>query len=141
MERKKYLVTGGIGFIGNNLVRRLVKSGQSVRILDNGFRGKEERLKDILNKIELIKADIRNPFDVQRACKDIDCVCHLASLNGTEFFYTQPELVLEVSVKGIINILDGCIKEGVQELILASSSEVYQTPPYQYPKSYPSAPH
>ena len=54
---------------------------------------------------------------------------HLAFLNGTEFFYSQPDLVLDIGVKGIINVIDGCRIEGVRELFLASSSEVYQTPP------------
>jgi nucleoside-diphosphate-sugar epimerase len=49
-------------------------------------------------------------------------------VNGTQFFYQNPDLVLEVGVKGIINVMDSCIKHGVKELILASSSEVYQTP-------------
>jgi len=130
MRNKKYLVTGGTGFTGSNLVRRLVKDGHKVRVLDNDLRGSRERLKDIFAQIELIQADIRDSNAVQNACKGIDCVCHLAYLNGTEFFYTKPELVLDIAVKGMSNVLDGCIKECVKELILASSSEVYQTPPY-----------
>lgn len=125
---KKYLVTGGTGFIGSALVRRMVKEGYGVRILDNDFRGSEQRLKDIIGKIETIKADIRNASDVEKACKGVDGVIHLAYINGTEFFYKMPELVLEVGVKGIVNVIDGCIKNGVKELVLASSSEVYQSP-------------
>jgi nucleoside-diphosphate-sugar epimerase len=56
-------------------------------------------------------------------------VLHLAAVNGTEFFYSKPELVLEVAVKGMMNVLDACIAHGVKELFTASSSEVYQTPP------------
>jgi nucleoside-diphosphate-sugar epimerase len=63
------------------------------------------------------------------AVKGVDAVCHLAAVNGTEFFYSRPELVLEVAVKGMINVLDACIENGVGELFVASSSEVYQTPP------------
>ncbi|MDP3791629.1 MAG: SDR family NAD(P)-dependent oxidoreductase [Candidatus Omnitrophota bacterium] len=125
----KYLVTGGTGFIGSALVRSLLKDGCRVRVLDNGSRGGFDRLKNISSQIEVIKADIREPKAVQEACKGVDAVCHLAYLNGTEFFYTKPELVLEIGVKGIVNIIDACIKEGVRELIVASSSEVYQTPP------------
>lgn len=125
----KYLVTGGMGFIGSALVRRLLKDGHRVRVFDNGFRGGFGRLKDISSRIEVVKADIREPEDVRKACKGVDAVCHLAYLNGTEIFYTKPELVLEVGVKGIVNVIDACIKEGVRELIVASSSEVYQTPP------------
>lgn len=127
-RKKIFLVTGGTGFIGARLVQQLVNEGHQVKVLDNDLRGSEKRLKDILGKIELIKADIRDYTAVEKACQGVDSVCHLAYLNGTEFFYTKPELVLEIGVKGIINVLDGCIKAGVKELILASSSEVYQTP-------------
>src|SRR5438132_13253504 len=58
----------------------------------------------------------------------MDTVCHLAAVNGTEFFYTQPDLVLEVAVKGMLNVLDACGAHGVCNLFVASSSEVYQTP-------------
>ena len=59
----------------------------------------------------------------------MDEVHHLAFVNGTEFFYSAPELVLDVGVKGMINVIDACRAHGVGTLILASSSEVYQTPP------------
>ena len=124
----KYLVTGGTGFIGSALVHRLVKEGSRVRILDNETRGSSRRLVDIKYQIELINADIRDAAAVRQACQGIDCVCHLAYINGTEFFYSQPDLVLDVAVKGMINVIDGCIANHVPEFILASSSEVYQTP-------------
>ncbi|MCL4366151.1 SDR family NAD(P)-dependent oxidoreductase [Patescibacteria group bacterium] len=126
--QKKILVTGGTGFIGSALVKALVKNGEKVRVLDNQSRGSMRRLKEIKGKFEFIKGDIRNPKVVEKACRGIDQVMHLAYINGTEFFYTKPELVLEVGVKGMMNVLDGCIKQKVPELVLVSSSEVYQTP-------------
>lgn len=126
----KYLVTGGTGFIGSALVRRLLKEGYEVRVLDNDMRGASVRLSDISDKIEKIQADIRNADAVKKACNGVDSVIHLAYINGTEFFYKRPELVLDVGVKGMVNVIDGCIEHGVKELILASSSEVYQTPPF-----------
>jgi nucleoside-diphosphate-sugar epimerase len=128
MKKKKYLVTGGTGFIGSAIVKRLLKENQSVRVLDNNFRGTCERLQGLEEKIEIINADIRDAEVVYQALKDIDSVIHLAFINGTEFFYKMPELVLDVGIKGMINVIEGCIREGVKELILASSSEVYQTP-------------
>lgn len=126
---KHYLVTGGTGFIGSALVKALVKDGKMVRILDNELRGTARRLKDIEGSFEFIKGDIRDPKVVEKACQDINTVIHLAYINGTEFFYTKPELVLEVGIKGMMNVLDACIKHNIDELFLASSSEVYQTPP------------
>ena len=77
-----------------------------------------------------MQGDVRDAATVVRAVKGVDAVCHLAAVNGTEFFYTRPDLVLEVAVKGMVNVLDACIANGVGELFVASSSEVYQTPPH-----------
>ena len=125
----KYLVTGGTGFLGSALVRSLLRKGNKVRVIDNDLRGVSERLNDIGKDIELLQLDIRDAKGVKDACRGIDSVCHLAYLNGTEFFYSKPELVLDIGVKGMINVIDGCINEGIKELVIASSSEVYQTPP------------
>ena len=124
-----YLVTGGAGFLGSALVRRLVREGNRVRVLDNGWRGCSRRLQDLTGAFECVAGDIRDRDAVGRAVREADCVCHLAFVNGTEFFYTQPDLVLEVAVKGISNVLDACLEHRVPELVLASSSEVYQDPP------------
>ncbi|MBI4698023.1 MAG: SDR family NAD(P)-dependent oxidoreductase [Nitrospirae bacterium] len=129
MKNKTYLVTGGSGFIGSALVRRLVREKHRVRVLDDNSRGSAARLKDISRHIDIVNADVRDTRAVRKACKGVDSVCHLAYLNGTEFFYTKPELVLDIGVKGIVNVIDGCLHEGVKEFVLASSSEVYQTPP------------
>ncbi len=128
MKKKHYLVTGGSGFIGSAIVRRLVKEGHRVRVLDNDIRGASERLKDVANKIELVQADVRDAAAVQKACNGVDNVIHLAYLQGTQFFYTKPELVLDIGVKGMVNVIDGCIRENVKELVVASSSEVYNNP-------------
>ena len=127
--KKRFLVTGGSGFIGSALVHRLLIEGHKVRVLDNGFRGSLRRLEVVQNNIEYIEGDIRNKKIVSKACKNIDVICHLAFINGTKFFYSQPELVLDVGVKGMINVLDSSIENGIKEFVLMSSSEVYQTPP------------
>ncbi|HZR71985.1 NAD-dependent epimerase/dehydratase family protein [Bradyrhizobium sp.] len=124
------LVTGGSGFIGAALVKALVRDGHSIRVLDDNSRGAMRRLQDVADHIEFIAGDIRDPAAVTRAVHGVDEVHHLAFVNGTEFFYSAPELVLDVGVKGMINVIDACRSEGVRSLILASSSEVYQTPPH-----------
>lgn len=125
---KNILITGGTGFIGANLTRSLVKKNYKVTVFDNDYRGKKSRLKDIEKDFEFIKGDIRNLSQVKKSLKNKDTVIHLAYINGTEFFYSKPELVLEVAVKGMINVLDAAIKNNVSELFYASSSEVYNSP-------------
>lgn len=125
---KKILITGGTGFLGSNLTRNLVKSGYDVSVFDNDYRGSLFRLRDIKKDFKFIKGDIRDLSKVSKALKNKDCVFHLAYINGTEFFYSKPELVLEVGVKGMMNVMDGMIKNNVGELYYASSSEVYYLP-------------
>jgi len=129
MSGRRYLVTGGLGFLGASLVRHLVEAGHQVRVLDNGSRGSEARVASLRTQVEIIKGDIRDAKVVQRSLQGMDSVCHLAAINGTEYFYERPADVLEVAVKGMLNVLDGCVAEGVGELLFASSSEVYQSPP------------
>ena len=123
------LVTGGSGFLGAALVSRLVFSGQQVRVLDNNSRGEARRLDIVSDEIEFIEADIRDSDTVAAACENVDRVVHLAAINGTENFYTQPEHVLDVGVRGILNVVEACREHDVRTLVVASSSEVYQTPP------------
>ncbi len=127
MKQKKFLVTGGAGFLGSNLVKKLINEKHKVTIFDNLSRGSINKFKNIKN-IKFINGDIRNLKDLEKAFKNIDCVCHLAYINGTKFFYSKPEIVLDVGVKGLMNTVDLCIKYKIKELILASSSEVYQEP-------------
>jgi nucleoside-diphosphate-sugar epimerase len=129
MSGARVLVTGGSGFIGAALVKALVHSGATVRVLDDNSRGSPRRLKEVENDIEFIAGDIRDAGAVEAAALGMDEVHHLAFVNGTEFFYSAPELVLDVGVRGMVNVIDACRKQNVGRLILASSSEVYQTPP------------
>lgn len=126
---KFYLVTGGSGFIGAALVKRLVDRGYRVRVMDDNSRGAPRRLDGYLDRIEMAVGDVRDPAAVSVAAKGVDGICHLAYLNGTRFFYERPDDVLEIGVKGMVNVLDACAEHGIDELVLASSSEVYQTPP------------
>ena len=128
MNKKTYLITGGTGFLGSNIAKALVAENQKVIIFDNNYRGSINKIEDFKNKVKFIRGDIRNKNNLTKATKKVNAVIHLAYINGTKFFYSKPDLVLEVAVKGIVNVFDACIKNNVKELYLASSSEVYQTP-------------
>jgi nucleoside-diphosphate-sugar epimerase len=129
MSARRILVTGGSGFIGSGLVKALVRAGHRVRVIDDNSRGAPRRLTDVENDIEFVAGDIRDAAAVDKATRDVDEVHHLAFVNGTEFFYSAPDLVLDVGVRGMINVIDACRAHNVGTLVLASSSEVYQTPP------------
>jgi len=127
--KKKYFVTGGSGFIGSAIVRSLVEQGHEVIVLDNNSRGNKEKLgKFIIDKITFIEGDIRSPDSISQL-KGCDSIIHLAYINGTKFFYEIPYDILDIAIKGMINVLDAVKKYNIPQLILASSSEVYQLAP------------
>src|SRR4051794_5010082 len=113
MSGAKILVTGGSGFIGSGLVKALVKNGQRVRVLDDNSRGRPRRLTEVEKDIEFIGGDVRDAAAVEKAAQGMDEVHHLAFVNGTEFFYSQPDLVLDVGVRGMINVIDACRKHDI----------------------------
>jgi UDP-N-acetyl-D-mannosaminuronic acid dehydrogenase len=128
MPAKTYVVTGGTGFIGAPLVKRLLAEGHSVRVIDNNLRGQARRLNGTSGKLELINCDVRDADAVTKATRGADGILHLAALNGTENFYKRPELVLDVGVRGILAMLDAAKTNRIREFVLASSSEAYQSP-------------
>jgi len=123
----RYLVTGGTGFLGRAIVTKLLGQGHYVKVLDNNFRGKPSILPSSLS-LEVIQGDIRNPECVEAAANGIDSIIHLAFINGTRHFYEQPGLVVDVGIRGMINVAESARKNGVEELVLFSTSETYQSP-------------
>lgn len=125
--KKNILVTGGAGFIGSHISISLKKQGHNVIVLDNFYRNSHvEILKK--KKIKVIKGDIRLYKCFNSINSKINQVVHLAAINGTQNFYKSPCEVLEVATKGIFNVLDFCINKKIKDLIIASSSEVYNIP-------------
>jgi nucleoside-diphosphate-sugar epimerase len=124
----KILVTGGSGFIGSALTRRLVQAGHDVVVLDNNSRGSLERLADIFDDLTFVEADIRDEMAVAKAASGCRAIFHLAFVNGTKFFYEIPEKVLEIGVQGALATINAALNEGVEIYVMASSSEVYQQP-------------
>jgi nucleoside-diphosphate-sugar epimerase len=120
---RKYLITGGAGFLGSALARKLLADGHEVAVLDNFSRGKRERLG---GSIQVIRGDIRDHLDVGNAMTGVDCVVHMAYLQGTQTFYAEPREVLDVALRGMLNLLGACEQWGVTDMMLVSSSEAYQ---------------
>jgi nucleoside-diphosphate-sugar epimerase len=125
---KKYFVTGGAGFLGAAIIDILIKNNLEVVCYDNSSRGSKAKLKNNIKNIEFIEGDIRDEEKVVNSSKECDAIIHLAFINGTEYFYKMPHLVLDVGIKGIQNVLSASKKNKIEELIVASSSEVYQSP-------------
>ena len=123
-----YLVTGGAGFIGSNIVEELLRRGEAVRVLDNFSEGKQENLDFVrpsASHYELIEGDIRDMDTCRRACKDIDYVLHQAALRSVPRSVDEPAATNDVNVGGTLNILLAARETGVKRVVYASSSAIY----------------
>jgi UDP-glucose 4-epimerase len=120
-----YLVTGGAGFIGSNIVEELVRRGQKVRVLDSFITGKRANLKPFLGRIEIIKNDIRDKNALKKALKGIDYVIHQAALRSVPKSVDDPFTTNDINVFGTLNLLMEAKKAGVRRVVYASSSSVY----------------
>lgn len=125
---KKCAVTGGAGFIGAYLVKELVARGWDVVVIDNLVRGADSRFASVAGQVRLETCDIRDEDAVTKAVDGREVIFHLAAINGTENFYKQPELVLDVGLRGALSVVNACRRADVPDLVVASSAEVYQTP-------------
>ncbi len=121
----RYLVTGGAGFIGSNIVRTLAARNESVRVLDNFCEGKRENLADLLSRVEVIEGDIRDTAAVEKAVQGVDYVLHQAALRSVPKSFLNPVETTEVNVTGTLQVLLASAKQKVKRLVFASSSSVY----------------
>ena len=116
---KSFLVTGGCGFIGANLISRLIELGAHVRVLDNLSLGKREDLP--YAGVELQVGDIRDREAVAKACEGIDVAVHLAAHTRVVESVSDPELNFEVNAIGTMNVLSACRNASVKKVIFAST--------------------
>jgi len=127
MRNKKIFITGGSGFIGSSIVRKLVNEGNELTVLDNNSRGSLDKLDDVRKNIRFIEGDVRDPECFQNL-KGFDSIIHLAYVNGTKYFYEIPYDILEIGILGMMNVMNAVKQFDIESLIFASTSEVYQTP-------------
>jgi nucleoside-diphosphate-sugar epimerase len=126
---EKYLITGGAGFIGSNIVEELVKRGHPVKVIDNFLTGKRENISSFLDKIEFIEGDIRDSDVCNRALEGVDFVLHQAALPSVPRSIEDPLLTTEINIKGTLNILLASREAKVKGFVFASSSSVYGDDP------------
>jgi len=134
LSNKKVLVTGAGGFIGSHLVEAVVRKGCKVRAFVHynsfnswGWMDYLNQAKDIKNYIEIFSGDVRDPYGVKKAMRDIDIVFHLAALIGIPYSYNSPESYVDTNIKGTLNILQAGRELEIQKIIHTSTSEVYGT--------------
>jgi nucleoside-diphosphate-sugar epimerase len=125
----KYLVTGGAGFIGSHIVERLVRDGESVRVLDNFATGKRQNLAPFAGKIELHEGDLRNPQDCAKACAGVEIIFHEGAVPSVPKSVEDPTTSHQANVDGTFNILLAARDAGCRRLVFAASSSAYGDQP------------
>lgn len=127
----RFLVTGGAGFIGSNLIEALLNKGYFVRALDNFSIGKKENIEEFMNdkNFEFIKGDIRDIQICQDVCKGIDYILHQAAWGSVPRSIEMPLLYEEINIKGTLNVMTAARDNGVKRFVYASSSSVYGDEP------------
>jgi UDP-glucose 4-epimerase len=123
--KAKLLVTGGGGFIGSNLVERLLREGHDVRVLDNFATGRRENLIELLDQIDLIEGDIQSYERVHNAVRGCEVIFHQAALPSVPRSIQDPLTSNAANVTGTLNVLLAARDEGVRRVVYASSSSTY----------------
>lgn len=132
---KTMLVTGADGFIGSHLVEMLVEKGYNVKafVLYNSFStwGWLDTLdRDVMQNVEIVQGDIRDPHGVKNAMHGVDAVFHLAALIAIPFSYCSPDTYVDTNIKGTLNVLQAARECGNVRTLVTSTSEVYGTAQY-----------
>tara|TARA_B100000929_G_scaffold280993_1_gene259515 strand:+ start:460 stop:1380 length:921 start_codon:yes stop_codon:yes gene_type:complete len=123
----RYIVTGGAGFIGSSIVKKLVARGDDVTVIDNLNTGKEENLKSVIDKITFLKDSILNRELLEKQSQNIDGIFHQAALASVQDSFSKPDEYHDVNVNGTENILK-LAKKNDFRVVYASSSSIYGNP-------------
>ncbi|MBL4761327.1 MAG: SDR family oxidoreductase [Gammaproteobacteria bacterium] len=124
------LITGGAGFIGSHLSRKMIADGHQVAVLDNLSNGRKDNIADLLSsdRFTFHHADIRNEEDISSVFDEIDWVFHLAGVADIVPSIEDPREYFETNVTGTLNVLEAAKKAGVKRFIYAASSSCYGIP-------------
>ena len=120
----KFAVTGGAGFVGNNIVKLLISKGHNVVVIDNLHTGKKENLQEVIEKIEFHNTDIRNFSELELILKNVDGIFHEAALTIVQESFQKEKEYYDVNVKGTENIFK-IAKKFKKKVVYASSSSIY----------------
>ncbi len=123
----KYLVTGGAGFIGSNIVKALLMQGDFVRVADNFATGRRENIQEFLgnSNFELIEGDLTDLEIAKQAVAGMDIILHQAAINSVPRSIDNPILANNSNINGTLNLLIAAKEAGIKKLVYASSSSVY----------------
>ena len=121
----RYLVTGGAGFIGSHIARRLLAKGDEVVILDDFSTGREENIRDLEGQVSVVRGDVRDEATVESCAERCDAVFHLAAFISVPASIEKPRLCEEINVSGTLNVLEAARKKGVARVVFSSSAAVY----------------
>jgi nucleoside-diphosphate-sugar epimerase len=136
-----YLVTGGAGFIGSNLVEALIARGERVRVLDDFSTGSRENLAPWLDAIELVEGSLVDLETCRRAAEGVDYVLHQGALPSVPKSMQRPAETNAVNVTGTLNVLLAARDAGVKRVVYAASSSAYgDTPTLPKVETMPAAP-
>src|SRR5262245_35641541 len=122
---QNFLVTGGAGFIGSHLVKRLVEQGDRVRVVDDLSTGKKERLESVLSAIEFVRGDLADSAVCDRAVAGMDFVLHQAAVPSVQRSQDDPVGTNRANVTATVNLLESSRKYGIRRFIYAASSSAY----------------
>jgi nucleoside-diphosphate-sugar epimerase len=125
----EFLVTGGAGFIGSNMVHHLAASGRTVRVLDDFSTGRRENLAGLEKRIEILTGDLRNAEDTRAAVRGVRFVLHFGALPSVMRSVEDPASTHAVNITGTLNLLLAARDAGAERLVLSSSSSVYGDTP------------
>jgi nucleoside-diphosphate-sugar epimerase len=125
----RYLVTGGAGFIGSNIVDELVRRGHSVAVLDDLSTGNEANLAGVRGKIDFRAGSITDLAEAQAACKGADYVIHLAARTSVPKSVQDPLETNRVNIDGTLNVLVAARDAAVKRIVYAASSSAYGETP------------